>query len=88
MLRGSAISIVVLSLGQLALAAPAPGQGTHRIALLIGNNRGLSSEDPLRFAEQEAGELAAVLEQVGGFQPEWTYLLLGRDAAAVRSTFA
>ena len=72
----------------LMLAAPALAERpTHRIAIVIGNNIGGPKEAILRFAEREASEVARVLEELGGFQPEWTYNLLGQAPAALRRTF-
>ena len=39
----------------------------RRLAVVVGSNDPPSGQVPLRFAHDDASELAAVLEQVGGF---------------------
>lgn len=53
----------------------------RRVALVVGQNRGLETERPLRYAEDDARRVAAVLETLGDFDA--VELLLDPDAEAV-----
>jgi hypothetical protein len=67
----------------LALCA-APAGATDRFAVIIGNNVGLPSEVPLRYAEDDAEKIHGVLGELGGFSPENMVLLKGAGAEAAR----
>jgi hypothetical protein len=67
---------------------PASADEPWRIAILVANNRGNETRVPLRYAEQDATDLAAVLTELGGFKPEDTYLLRGRSLPDVRAAIA
>jgi hypothetical protein len=56
-----------------ALAAPG---AMRRIAVLVGSNDPPPGRQALRFAHDDAAELAGVLEQVGGFSPSDVHVLL------------
>jgi len=62
-----------------ALAEP------RRFALVIGENRGLVTEEHLRFAEADAQRFREALIEVGGVRPTDAVLLSGATAAQVRS---
>jgi hypothetical protein len=89
--RGSAALARVASLVMALLVpcavllAPAPAHAqVERFALVIGNDLGGSDDVPLRYAEDDAGKIYAVLENLGGFRPENMLLLRGRSADEVR----
>lgn len=67
--------------------ASAAVQPTHRIAVLVGHNLGQPGEVPLRYAEQEAERMAAVLQELGGVAPGWTYLERRPTAARLETVF-
>ena len=70
----------------LAAAAQAPQEEGHRWALVVGENRGLSSEETLRYAESDARRMIAVLQEVGGVAPEHSVSVYGTDANRLRTT--
>jgi hypothetical protein len=55
----------------------------QRIAVVVGNNVGLSGEAPLRYAESEAAALSKILLGIGGVRPNDLYLLQGKPASQV-----
>ena len=54
-------------------ASPPP---MRRLAVVVGSNDPPAGQVPLRFAHDDASELAAVLEQVGGFSASDVQILL------------
>ncbi|MBS1152714.1 MAG: ICE-like protease [Myxococcaceae bacterium] len=69
----------------LAAAAQAPEEEGQRWALVVGENRGLSSEETLRFAESDASRMLAVLQEVGGVPPARSVSVYGTDANRLRA---
>ncbi len=63
------------------IAAEGRAMAEVRHAIVIGNNRGESGENPLRYAEDDAEKIAAVLLDVGGVAAENLVLLRGVEAA-------
>ncbi len=61
------------------LAAPEPS----RVAVLVGNDVGLTGEQALRFTGADARRLKAVLEELGGFDPADVHVLENRTAAEI-----
>lgn len=57
---------------------------TFRIALIVGNNEGNPGRVPLRYAEQDARNLARTLLQIGDFPENQIHLLLGRSSTSLR----
>ena len=76
---------IVLALVLLAGASAPVRAETRRIAVIIGSNRGEATHAPLRFAEQDATKLAAVLTELGGLTSSDVLLLRGPTAAEVRA---
>jgi len=60
--------------------------GVQRFALIVGNNQGHAPDLELRYAETDAGKVAQVLRDLGGFQPADTVILRAEDAQTVRSS--
>jgi hypothetical protein len=55
----------------LACAACLPAAASvHRIGLFVGEDRGLDSESPLKFASRDAREMSALFRQSGLYDPE------------------
>jgi hypothetical protein len=78
------IMALALVLGA-GLLWPAPARAqVERFALVIGNNLGGPDDMALRYAEDDAGKIYTVLENLGGFRPENMLLLRGRSADEVR----
>ena len=77
------MNLVALSLLSL-MATPPLGQARLRYAVVVGNNQGRTDELPLRYAEQDAARMAAVLRRLGGVPAQNTTLLLGEDASSIR----
>ncbi len=65
------------------MAVPAHAE-THKLGLVIGNNRGSDPARALRYAEQDARKMYAVLTELGGFDASSLELLTGKDATAAR----
>ncbi len=82
---------VALAAGLLAagLASAQPGTG-RRYALIVGENRGLSSDEALRFAEDDARRVRDVLTELGGVAPSDAWVLTGTsvNAGSVREALA
>jgi hypothetical protein len=78
-----------VSVGSVLVAADAaharPGE-TRRIAIVLGNNQGSAANPALRYAEDDAGKLARVLVELGGFRGDDVHLLMGRPLAVVRAS--
>jgi hypothetical protein len=58
---------------------------THRVALLVANNRGAGERPPLRYAEDDAAKLGQTLTELGGVRREDLTVLAGRSLSAVRA---
>lgn len=65
------------------LALPALAEDGRRLALVVGENRGLVSEETLRFAERDAARMQAALTEVGGFRAEDVELIAGATAESL-----
>lgn len=78
----SLVTLVAAALATAAAAGPASA-ATQRVALLVGNNLGSGGRAGLRFAENDAVRLAAVLVELGGFQRQNVHLLQGAPLAAI-----
>ncbi|HOX43775.1 MAG TPA: caspase family protein [Myxococcota bacterium] len=72
----------LLVVALLALALPAGAAELYLVS--AGNNQGHPGDLPLRYAERDATELAAVLQRLGGVPAQNTVLVLGEDADALR----
>jgi hypothetical protein len=59
---------------------------TEKLALVIGNNNGLASEVPLRYAQKDASRIAELLTTLGGFKKDRMYLLINQSVATLQST--
>lgn len=79
MIARAALALLLLSL---------PAFGERRAALLVGENRGDSSDAPLRYAESDAAALRDVLTRLGGVADPDAHLLRGADAGELRETLA
>ncbi len=72
-----------LSLAALALLAEGPPPQDVRVAVVVGNNDGLASEQPLSWAEEDARRVHALLLEMGEVAPRRAYLVLGGGAQDV-----
>ncbi len=59
-----------------------------RFALIAGNNRGRERERSLRYAESDARQFAAMLEDLGGVPHDNLVLLTGAGVDGFRSALA
>lgn len=75
---------MILGLSALLLAALAPAPDA-RVAIVVGNDLGLESEEPLDYAEADARRFHQLLLDVGEVRPERAYLVVGGDAASLRA---
>jgi hypothetical protein len=77
--------LVVPALAVWLVASVVPAHAdTERYAVVIGDNRGASDEQPLRFAESDAQRFADLLGDVGGVPGENQVVLRGKSADQVR----
>jgi hypothetical protein len=60
--------------------------GENRYALIIGHNLGDATEDPLRYAEDDARRMRDVLIEIGGVARQNSRLLTGPTAQALSRT--
>lgn len=82
MRRSPPILAAVLAALLLA-AAPAAAQ-PRRVAVVVGNNAGMSDELDLRYAERDARKVARVLTDLGGFDSREVHLVLGQRSDDLR----
>lgn len=72
----------------LVLAAAIPCLGMVRMAVIIGNNEGLESENPLQYATRDAQQIHSTLTQLGGVDKGRDWLLLDPDIRQIMAAFA
>jgi hypothetical protein len=76
----------------LVLRAPFAAGGEspsgRRFALIVGHNLGAASDEPLRFAEQDAQRFREILTQLGSVPEQDAILLQGGSAADLRQALA
>jgi uncharacterized caspase-like protein len=66
------------------LLVPAVARATtYRVAVVVGHNTGNAGEQPLHFAEDDAGKVARVLVELGGVEVTDLYLLQGKGLTSV-----
>ncbi|QSQ25213.1 caspase family protein [Pyxidicoccus parkwayensis] len=71
-----------------ALLSQAPVQAEplpRRYALLVGANQGLGTDEPLRFADDDARRVLTVFREAGGLVAEDAQLVAGASAERVRA---
>ena len=73
-------------LAGLCLTPACARADVQRFAIVVGNNRGLPEDEPLRYAIGDADRVYAALHELGGFQVSDMVLLRDepRTACAVR----
>ncbi len=79
--------MMLLSLLSAALLSQSPvGEAPppRRYALLVGANRGLPTDELLRFADADARRMFTLFRDAGGLQPEDAQVVLGADASRVK----
>ncbi len=74
--------LVVALLGRESFASE-----VVRFAIVAGNNQGLSRSEPLKYAEQDAKRMAALLSEIGGVREENLILLTGSFPKDLRGAF-
>jgi hypothetical protein len=62
--------------------------GTHRVAIVVGNNTGNRDRPALHYAETDAAKFADVLAELGGVEQADLFLLQGKDLAALDAALA
>ena len=85
------MKLLSIAIAALALAAPAPAladTGTARYAIVVGSNPGGDGQQPLRYAEQDARNFAAVLQDMGGYAAADIELLARPSAKQLRRAVA
>lgn len=70
----------------VALSLAGSPAGVTRMAVVVGNNLGAPENQPLRYAERDAAQVASVMRTLG--RVEHVELLLGQDAGALRSVLS
>ncbi|HVR63810.1 MAG TPA: caspase family protein [Polyangia bacterium] len=85
--RAARLAAAATALGCVLGGAAGTAAGeTKRVAVIVGGNVGNGDRPALRFAETDAGKLAAVLGELGGFAPADVFLLQGRTLDDLRAT--
>jgi hypothetical protein len=85
-----AMAIALVLPGRAPLAAqPGPGPaGAAAYAVVVGSNRGGPGQGELRYAEDDAHNVAQVLTELGGYPPGQVQVLLRPGRAALLETLA
>ncbi|MFH0901465.1 MAG: caspase family protein, partial [Pseudomonadota bacterium] len=84
-----AVLLMVLVCGWPRLGRAQQGlSGERRVAVVVGNNAGAPSDPSLRYARRDAERLAQTLVELGGVSRRDLFLLLDRNATAVRRALA
>jgi len=68
--------------------AQAGDKSVVKMAIVVGNNAGLPTHRPLRFAEDDARRMRKVLEEVGGFEGHRIRLLTGEGKESLEQAFS
>jgi tetratricopeptide (TPR) repeat protein len=61
----------------VVLAAGSARASTERLAIVVGNDYAVGERAPLRYAEEDAAKVAAVLRELGDVAPDDLFLLRG-----------
>jgi hypothetical protein len=80
-----AIAVAALSYGVNSARAASPRE-PHRVAVVVGANRGAVGRPDLRFSYRDAHNMADALVQVGQFAPADVYVLLDPEPSALLAT--
>ncbi|MFT3836068.1 MAG: caspase family protein [Myxococcaceae bacterium] len=86
--RGEGISSAVLLALTLCLSTTSAFAATERVAIVVGHNQGAPPHQPLRFAQNDAERVAALLQEVGGVKRQDLKLLQGPKKQAVLDAFS
>jgi hypothetical protein len=86
-------SVTLVALGVVAVDLPsaqaeAPGAPAASYALVVGSNAAGSGQQELRYAEQDATAMSAVLREVGRYPAENVFLTLHPGRAELLATIA
>jgi hypothetical protein len=82
-LSRSAFAAALLALGACSSQVDTKYRGEP---VIVGNDHGRSSEQPLRNAASDAQKVYDVLRDLGGFEPKDMVLLRNESADTLRST--
>jgi len=82
-MRGNIVVAALVLAAASAGSVRAHADEALRVGLLVASNQGGPGRPLLRYAEQDAGELARVLVQLGGFRPEHVHLVQGGSLAQI-----
>ena len=86
--RGLVRAIWMLAAVQLSLQTTARAAPPTRILLSIGQNIGIESDEPLRYAERDAQHVAELFTAIGDVAPSRRYLVTDASAERVREVLA
>jgi hypothetical protein len=77
--------LTLVSVHTRAAASPPAGASSraHAHAVVVGSNVGGPGQEPLRFAESDAEQVASVLRELGHYEARRTRVLLHPDAGEV-----
>ncbi len=78
-------TLLVTASALVAAVSPASAHADARYALVVGHNRGLNFEEPLRYAERDAERMAEVLQQLGRVKSKRLRLLRHPSVSALRA---
>ena len=84
-MNGRTALVLAVALGSVGPSAPAEASGApRRFALVLGNNVGEPPAENLRYAEDDARKVAAVLVELGGYRRTDVTVLTGATADVAR----
>lgn len=87
-LASGPVALLALSLaGPVARAAPGDPQPVERYALLVGHNDGGAGRVTLRYAHDDAEQMATVLTELGGVSSSHEWVLLDPSVTALDAAF-
>jgi hypothetical protein len=75
---------IAFAVAVLSVSAAARAQDVERFAVVAGNNIGLPSAEPLRYAERDAERMAQLFEEIGGVRKDHLALLEGAGPDELR----
>ncbi len=53
-------------------------------AIIVGNNKGVTTDQPLRYSHSDARRLRRLLSELGGFKPQNSFILVEQDASKLQ----
>ncbi len=80
------VFLTTVILAALASGAADVAEASTRIAIVVGNNKGLAHEVTLQYAESDAQKISKVLVDLGSFEHGNVHLLLGKRTEELKAS--